>query len=394
ETRLVASPKDVGRKAKCPDCGTSTKVPSPPKPRPKQVPRAMHGQQYGVWGVDQAPLPEELAARQPKYFPMFCRVCDTLMQAQVKQVGQKLTCPDCGAKTLVPEPPPEKPAKSVLVPDGEEYQLDEMQPPPPRSVPEPPAVRESQTHREYRESLQHEYGQRPQMPRLPLLRGVLPMLVRKPLPAWWLSLSAVGFVLLGLATLAATQHAFVAVCCLALAIMVGGICFAAATALCCAILTDSSEGCNRLYNAPPFIPHEWFAEAAYLGIAMVVSLIPASLIGRIAPEPMIGMALGMLLCFPIVLLSSLEQGSPLSVLSVRLVASLVRKPLHWLMFYLVTSLVIGGSVWAAWALMQSSAIASAAVVPLAVATVLLYFRLLGRFAWWLAESLPEDDSEQ
>ncbi|MCG8451483.1 MAG: hypothetical protein MI725_18100, partial [Pirellulales bacterium] len=47
ETRLVASPKDVGRKAKCPDCGTYTKVPSPPKPRPKQVPRAMHGQQYG-----------------------------------------------------------------------------------------------------------------------------------------------------------------------------------------------------------------------------------------------------------------------------------------------------------------------------------------------------------
>ena len=37
-------------------------VPAPKKTRPKQTPPAMHGEQYGVWGVDEAPLPAELAA--------------------------------------------------------------------------------------------------------------------------------------------------------------------------------------------------------------------------------------------------------------------------------------------------------------------------------------------
>jgi len=83
----------------------------------------MHGQQYGLWGVDEAPMPKEIAARQPKFYPVWCRVCDTLMHAQAKQVGDKLTCPDCGAKTLFKKLPVEKEVESALVAEGEEYQL-------------------------------------------------------------------------------------------------------------------------------------------------------------------------------------------------------------------------------------------------------------------------------
>ncbi len=113
DTRLVARVKHVGRKAKCPDCGARTVVPPPPQQRPSQPPRALHGQQYGVWGVDDAPSPAEMTAQQPKYFPVYCRVCDTLMHARPDQVGKQMKCPDCGAKTDIKAPSPPKPKKSV-----------------------------------------------------------------------------------------------------------------------------------------------------------------------------------------------------------------------------------------------------------------------------------------
>ena len=34
------------------------------------------------------------------------------------------------------------------------------------------------------------------------------------------------------------------------------------------------------------------------------------------------------------------------------------------------------------------------VVPLLIGLELLYFRLLGRLAWWLAESLPAPEAEE
>ena len=125
ETRLVALTTNVGKRVVCPDCGAKNEIPEPPQPKPKQTPQAMFGQQYGVWDVDEAPSSAELQARQPKFYPVYCRVCDTLMYGQEKQVGRPLTCPDCSAKTMVPPPPVVEPKTSALVPEGEEYQLEE-----------------------------------------------------------------------------------------------------------------------------------------------------------------------------------------------------------------------------------------------------------------------------
>ena len=75
DTRLSARVEDVGLKAKCPDCGKLTKVPPPPKPRPKRIPKSMHGQQYGLWGVDEAPLPKEIAeATRARYIEAYERI--------------------------------------------------------------------------------------------------------------------------------------------------------------------------------------------------------------------------------------------------------------------------------------------------------------------------------
>ncbi len=402
-TRMFALARDVGRKARCPDCGVLTVVPQPPKPRPKQIPKAMYGQQYGLWEVDEAPLPAEIAARQPKFFPVWCRICNTLMHAQAKQVGKRLMCPDCGGKTLVEKPPPEKKeAPSVLVPDGDEYQLDETAAPTPRPLPVSPAVLDAQKHAQHREGLHQEYGGRPKMPRFPTLTGVAPLLLRSPVTTWWVglscALSAIG-VLGGASGGAATGgggfDAIMGVCFLAMACIFGILWFAGSSALWCAVLTESSEGSDRLYHPPSGAPYEWFGPALYIALSSTASLIPGWALGTfllffqpdismaISP-PAIGMPLGMFFFFPIALLSAMERSSPLEIVSLPILRSLLRRPGHWLLFYLETALLFGLFLLSVGALQGFLF----AVLPLGMAVSLIYFRLLGRLAWWLAESLP------
>ncbi len=393
QTTLSARVEHVGRKAKCPDCYSRTVVPPPTKVKKKQPPQAMHGQQYGLWDVDTAPLPAELAAKQPKFFPVYCRLCQTLMHAQPKQVGSKLTCPDCGVKTLVVEPPPEKPKASALVPDGEEYQLDETSAPSPRPAPTPPEAVEGQKIVEYRDQLQKEYGERPRLPRLPTLQGIFPMLLRSPIPAWWLGLSCAltAAVMLGLEAGSSMGGGFAAimgVCFLAMACILGILTLSALTTLWCGILTDSSEGNQRLYNPPSPAPQEWFGALLYVGIALAVSLFPAWVLAAIVPNRIAVIGISLLLCFPVVLLSTLEQGSPMEILSPRLLKSLIQRAPLWLLFYLQTAILVGASAWVTVQWLPNSLMA---IIPFSVAVSLLYFRLLGRFAWWLAESMPVED---
>ena len=392
QTVLSARVEHEGKKAKCPDCYTLNVVPPPPKQKPKQTPQAMHGQQYALWEVDEAPLPSELAAKLPQFFPVHCSLCNTLMQAYPKQIGSKLTCPDCGTKTVVLEPPPENKPSSVLVPDGEEYQLDEDSAPEPRPVPVPPAILAGETNAVYREKLQQEFGEKPKLPRLPTLQGVAPMLWRKPVPAWWLALSAiVTFVVLMIVEAWTTTNggggfeAIMGMCVLAAGSILGIFWFAAFAALSCSILTDSSEGNSRLFNQPSAVPMEWIGEMMFLGISLALSILPGWALGTLLAEPVISIAISSLICFPILLLSTLETGSPIEIFSTRILSSLFKRPAHWLLFYCQTTIIAAACAWVA---LQLLPVYIFSFILFAMATWLLYIRLLGRFAWWLAESLP------
>ncbi len=400
DTRLVAHTKDVGKNAKCPDCGAKNVVPPPPKTRPKRPPRAMHGEQYGLWGVDEAPLPSELSARQPKFYPVYCRVCDTLMQAHVKLVGTNLTCPDCGAKTAVPPPPLEITRPSVLVPEGEEYQLDAESLPPPWPVTAPTSTVTSAPQPTLREELIEQYGwfgDRPKLPRVPLVTGVFRMLLRAPVYAWWLGISffGTGAFLLGQAIESNLDGygAIMAVFLLAAVCIVGTLLFGAVSALCCSILKDSSEGLDKLYGAPTTSVIDWFGDAFYLALAIAVSLIPGGTVGALLHRGPEGMVAGSLVFFPIFLLSMLESGSPVIIFSPRLLSSLVRRPAPWLLFYLETGLIAAGCVLAGM-ITSIDSVPAWLAPPLLLATVLVYFRLLGRLAWWLAELMPAEESEE
>ncbi len=400
DTRLAAAAKDVGRRAKCPDCGAITAVPSPQNPRPKNVPKAMHGQQYGLWGVDDAPSPAELAAKQPKFFPVYCRNCDTLMHALTKQIGKRLTCPDCGAKTVVKEPLKPKPKKSALVPDGQEYQLDAKHVPPKRLMPQfPPAQAVAREAEASVDPIRQERAERPKLPRIPIIQGVMPMLLRMPVVTWFFWLSAVGLIVGGFMLVVLSLHSIAAI---PFFIAAGsgavmGLC--AMSAICLAVLTESSEGNNRLYNPPGAVFLDWMGDVFYLVISAALAMAPGWLLCQALRQELtieyraILMLVGWLFTFPLLLLSCLENGSPLEPFSHRVFGSVAKRPGHWLLLVVETVVLVGGTLATLGGLLSTSPAVALLIIPLCIASTLLYFRILGRFAWWLTESTAQAKNE-
>ncbi len=119
-TRMVARPDQVGQTLVCPDCDTAVEVRAPVEPpAPKRPIRpADPGDEYPLWGVGQPP-PEVTAVYQT-YIPVVCSVCRTRMLATEAEVGQTLTCPDCGTAAAVPPLAPPPARQHVPTPAGDE----------------------------------------------------------------------------------------------------------------------------------------------------------------------------------------------------------------------------------------------------------------------------------
>lgn len=398
DTRLAARTKDEGRKAKCPDCGALTVVPQPPKSTPKKAPRAMHGQQYGVWGVDDAPNPRELKAHQPKFFPVYCRNCDTLMHARLEQVGKKMACPDCGAKTMIQEPAKPKPKKSPLVPDGQEYQLDASHVPPRRPAQQFIAPEAPKSEKSDSEPIRAERVARPKPPRLPTLQGIAAMLLRGPVVSWWLWLSCVAVMEVGLMSVVlgeaeGVMGLLMMLACYGMAFSLGAIWFSAASAIWLVVLAESSEGNDRVHHPPGINFTEWFGDMLYFLTSGMLALAPWWLICRGIEQDMtlaqqgILQAVGWLCTFPLLLLSCLENGSPLELFSPKIFSSITKLPGYWLLFFIQSAVVAGGCLLAVAGLLTADPRLAILAAPLCVGAGFVYFRILGRFAWWLAESL-------
>ncbi len=396
----------AGRRCRCGRCGKVMVVPhlegrqkaSPKKkkePPSRQKPQAMHGQQYGLWGVDEAPTPEQLAASHPEYFPVHCRNCNTLMHATAEQIGLKISCPDCGVRALVVAPPSKPPPRQVLVPDGEEYQIDG--PKVSEGFLAPIAAPPRQRDRPPKEEKNYYISSRPKCPRVPLLQGVGAMLWGGSVLTWWLTLSVMLMLVLPLVFGAFfginSANGFAMVCFLAAGCILGVLWLGAASSLWLAVLTESSEGNDRLQNPPDPVPFEWFGNAAYLVLAVVVAAMPGVALGKLFDQPALAGGIGWLFCFPVVLLSMLEQGSSMAVWSPRLGASLWRRPWFWLLFFVESALLIAGTGFAMGWLAGRSPWLLLVAVMLGMAASLLYFHLLGRLGWWLAESMSTSEGD-
>ncbi len=411
QTRMTMPARFAGKRVECPDCGTKNVIPEPPPERKPVVPEAMHGQQYGVWSTE-GPLPSEIRDRHPQYIAVHCRLCQTLMHARPEQVGQMLDCPDCGTKTVVVAPAEEPPPRQVLVPDGDEYQLDESSAPAERPLPAAARRMEEESAKPGKSESKPGSSASKKRPRLPLVFGAPWMLVRSPLPVWWFGLSLWLTILMALLTVpgqmgslgAAGGRAGVAGGVMMAVLAYAGVCIlgpiwlAGMAALCGSVLEESSDGVDRLASPPGRDFIEWFSWLWVMAVSAGASTLPGWAVGAAvdwaAAEggfafplniQVLAPVLGAVLCFPVMLLSALENGSSMEVFSKRVWASLLRRPLHWLLFYVEVGLLGVGCV----AVVSLASDFAWAAAPAIVAAGLVYFRLLGRLGWWLSESLAE-----
>lgn len=426
QTRITAATANVGKTVKCPDCGRRNVIPAPPKPAAKRAPAAMSGDQFELWGVDEAPTSAQIVARTPVLHPVECRLCQTLMYATERQIGTKLKCPDCGALTLAKARTDKKPPKSVLVPEGEEYQLDD--------VPEPPVtlapVALSPMEQQFREASQipavvaamaaerqrvvEPPKQRPQRPRNPLMTGVLRMIFTQEIIARWIALALLLGVtgqLLAESLLSPMQGMAEAIKIIfsALGVAAAGVWMAMAGPLFVAVVGESSAGNDELYEPPKFLAFDWFGElftaAMAIGMAALVATGVWRLTGLAADDAAIPTSVRaaiagatFVLIFPVTMLSALLEGSPLGVISPKLLATLGRCPGPWLLFYAEAFILAAFVGVAAWLLLPQQPgppppSFTWGLPPVLLGALLVAMRLLGRLAWWISDAMPEEDEE-
>jgi DNA-directed RNA polymerase subunit M/transcription elongation factor TFIIS len=410
QTLMYGRLDEVGKTIKCPDCYAQTIVPPPPVVKPPKPMAAMEGEQYELWGVDESPTVAQLLAAQPTYIPIECRLCRTLMHATADQVGKQLKCPDCGTANLVT--PPATPVKmpSVLSRDEDDLLIDPTRDPgerphviiPPRKPmlyeEEAEAERKLQEERRARGDTrgpQYDARGRAILPRWPLATRILPFLFSYGVLPRWIVLSTVGLMggsIMLFALSIAMSSGFGAIGGMALyamALVILSLWFAAISAIVFTIVTESSEGADEVRRWPGNGFSEWLGASLYMLLACLIAPFPGWLIGRVIDPTAtaVGFLISLVICLPIVILSQLEGDSAFSVCAPRVVGSVVRMPLTWLMFYAEIALVMAICVGATLAAERVPYLVLL-LVPLYVAAILLAARILGRLAWTIAEKMP------
>jgi hypothetical protein len=302
---------------------------------------------------------------------------------------------------VAPPPPREIARPSVLVPEGEEYQLDETHVPPERPVYVPHKVRELTELERREEQLRQELQERPELPKVPLLEGVMRMLCRSPLPqcifvlAFALALE-VWFIANAMANVTGMALMIVLVA-YGTTVFFGSLSLMAASAYWLAVLKESSEGNDRLHEPPGPVFVDWAGEFFYVVFAGSFAAAPGLLAWRFIPNlpwwaGPAAAAAGWLLLFPLFLLSQLTNGSSLEIFSPKLAGTLFKCPGPWFLFYAESIVLVGGCAAAIVGLQLLSPALIVVSVLVASTGSFLYFRLLGRLAWWLAESMPVEEA--
>jgi len=409
ETRLGARSQHVGKKIKCPDCGALTEVPPPPKPRSPKTPPALEGgEQLDVWPVESQPNASELRAAQLPQVSFECALCDSRLTAGADQVGKAFTCPDCGAKTLVPELPTRPPPVVDPVAVAGAYDLDESAAP----GPTPDVVFPTPHERVYETAgdadrgaglgrPDHAPSTRAVPPKWPLLSGVFTFpfqggaMVREAFLAGWLVVLAWLFVT-SMRYMMAGYAAFIGVCFLAVVTIGSIIWFASASANWIQIVNETSDGNDRISGWPDAVFLDWMFDGFFVVMAAAMAGIPAWAVANFSglPQEWLWPIVGSVLVagFPVVLLSMLEVSSPWAILSPKVLASFFRSPIAWSFFYVesaaVATALTFGSIWA----LRQSGWLIFMVALVVVGGTFVYFRLLGRLGWCIARSARAERS--
>lgn len=408
-TRMSFDLEHVGRKAKCPDCLAVNVIPPPKAPPKAKQPAAFDGPQYEVWQGEHQPWGVDLARNRPQRIRVECCVCQTGMDAAPQDVGKLLTCPDCGAKTEIKPSHASGATKKPTPPTpAPPYEVAQSRPTGPPLAADAWLVDDG-TDRPN----EFTTGPRPELPRHPMTTGVMKFVHSPGIVGRWLGVStglaiAAGLMLVSLRALGfagaplggAAMSAFGIVMIGAAAGLFGAITafmsLAVAAAFAMTIITETSEGNDRVQEWPPIDPIDCVGALATLAIAAMVSATPGWAVGAAiftrwsaladyaVFAPYVGALTSAALFFPVVLLSQLAASSAFAIATPEVLITIPRTLGVWLRLLSQSVLLAtaGGLMLAATA---HTPLLTPVTMLLLVALLAVYCRLIGRLAWVFAE---------
>ncbi len=197
------------------------------------------------------------------------------------------------------------------------------------------------------------------------------------------------------------HHTFVAILAALGAVVTGVACAGVAAVHGLTILLETTAGNDRMENWPnvglflDWVSELWFLfNAALCSVALGLSL--NWLLSGVFPAREVTLAITVFFAFPILLLSTLETDSPFLPVSTVVLASLGRHGIAWLAFYFQA----GGLLAAAAVTVSCLAprLDPRLAIPLAgllfSAVVMIYFRLLGRLAYYCSVEPEQEQLEE
>jgi hypothetical protein len=167
--------------------------------------------------------------------------------------------------------------------------------------------------------------------------------------------------------------------------IIGVLLLMAVSAYAVAVLRDTTDGLDAVEGWPPGFIVDWGQEMLYVGVALLWSLSPGALASFLLPEthPAIIYGVSAAVFFPIALLAALDAVMPMLPISPAVWKSLFRCPAVWLTFFLASIPLFVSIVEMLLLAVNMVNILFCMLVAAVFAPVwMLYFRLLGRLAWY------------
>ncbi len=333
------------------------------------------------------------SSSEDPYVAVVCRLCQTRMHATRDQIGKSLICPDCHTVNVVRAPPPKRAPTPVNLDDDSLYTLREPE------VVERPQQLARQLLEEARQQLEAQHtaegtstiaeddGSESDW-RYPFRSDTRLFFAM----SWPALVVAIGlFYVLVVFGREVNLNTVVLPLILPPCVIVGfGILLWLSTAW-LSIARGTACGVDRFEWRLEIHPMDWFPDFLKMVGAAMISAAPGWVIATaLAPSLPVGRLWGaaatMLIGFPIVLLSMLEQDSCLLPYEAKVWASLLGHSRAWKRFFWRVTGLACGVIPVLAGLYKWPLLVGPLGIGVLAAAIMIYFRSLGRLSWACGES--------
>jgi len=397
---MYADHHQVGKTIRCPDCYVENLV----QPALEAAPRAKRSvhKSYGV--VDDnppvtpvrqpAPAAKQSArqgerSKKQSFDCIFiaCPQCGTRMHFAKKHAGLQAQCPDCETIFVIPQPRQDKRRGASVNLEQGQYDVGEITVdrrdvalPTPKAWTEPPPLESSKALA--------------QRPRWTFFSGVVLFPWRGDVILYWTYLTG-GILIMGLLlafitglyqqAASGSQFGGIAMAFPAIALTWATILTVSFGGACMwSILRDTAAGADVIEEWPSADWRVWIYPLLYLVYLASLAAVGGNAVQWVAHTPPgLLQAIAAMLLTPVLLLSTLETGHLLTVVSIPVLFSLLRSWRWWFLYYLLNTTLLAATAAAVISLIAIASLflTAIAAAPTISATCLIAARLLGRLAW-------------